>query len=85
MVPVADGVGYLLDRHVAYHKQLRRFPKPLFRYQAAQLDSSVLLKEPLEMCRAKRHFLSQIADRARGLGFDQLYDLSNAPLLDGLK
>jgi len=47
MMPVADGVGYLLDGHIAYHEELGCFQEPFFRHQTAQLDTGVLFKEPL--------------------------------------
>ncbi len=49
VMSVSYGMGDLFDGEVTNGEKLRGFLKPAFRHQATQLNSGLLLEEPLEM------------------------------------
>jgi len=47
VMPVAHGMRYLLDGHVTYLQELGGFEQPFFSDYAAELETRLLLKQPL--------------------------------------
>src|SRR5262249_35680915 len=63
LVFVADNMRHLLDRHVASYQELCRTLQPELCNERADVSSDVLLKQPLEMCRAQPDFVRQFTHR----------------------
>src|SRR5215468_597721 len=72
MMPIAHKISYFLDLHISRGQQVRGHGQPALTKEFADVHSSFLLEQTLEMGGTQMHLLSQFAHGMRQLGFNAL-------------
>src|SRR5215467_13744088 len=72
MMPIAHKISYFLDLHITRGQQVRGHGQPALTKELADMHSSFLLEQTLEMGGTQMHLLSQFAHGMRQLGFNAL-------------
>src|SRR5215469_13229051 len=72
MMPIAHKISDFLDLHISRGQQVRGHGQPALTKEFADVHSSFLLEQTLEMGGTQMHLLSQFAHGMRQLGFNAL-------------